>query len=41
MMNAERSNAVDLPKAKPSSLASSFQEAQKDTNVNIKDIFKD
>jgi uncharacterized protein YkwD len=41
VMNAERYSAVDVPRAEPDTLASSFEEAQRDANVNIKDIFKD
>lgn len=41
VMNAAAYSAADAPKAESSSLASSFQEAGRDTGVNIKDIFKD
>lgn len=41
VMNAAVYSAADAPKAESSSLASSFQEAGRDTGVNIKDIFKD
>lgn len=41
VLNDERQNAVNVPKAETNSLASSFQDAQRDANVNIKDIFKD
>lgn len=34
-------NAASTRKASSGSMASSFQEAQRDTSVNIKDIFKD
>jgi hypothetical protein len=34
-------SAADAPKEDSGGLASSFQEARRDTGVNIKDIFKD
>jgi hypothetical protein len=41
LMNAASYSAANETKRESHSLASSFQEARRDTSVNIKDIFKD